>query len=82
MVQSAISIANISPSLPEETPVHDALMKQLAGLVALEPNKTTGVNCQIWHIGHYIAHSTGVRATYTQKATLQDVTASVSATLI
>ena len=75
---SALSIANIGPPPPEETPVRDALMRRLAGLVASGPNKTTGVDRQVRHIGHYVPYSTGVRAT--QKATLQDVAASVSVT--
>jgi len=46
-------------------------MRRLAGLIA---NKTTGVDRQVRHIGHYVSRSTSVRAT--QKATLQDVAAS------
>jgi hypothetical protein len=76
-IPSTISIANIGHSSLDETPVRDALMKRMAGLVASGPNKTSGVDRQVRHIGHYVVNSTNARAT--QKATLQDVAASVSA---
>ena len=69
-------MANIGyPSL-DETPVCDALMKRLAGLVASGPNKTSGIDQQVQHIGHYVVNSTSIQAT--QKATLQDVSTAVS----
>ena len=71
------SIANISPSPPEETPVRDALMKRLTDLVASGPNKTTGIDRQVRHIGHYVVHSVNTSIRATQKATLQDVAALV-----
>lgn len=71
-----LSVTNTVPSVSEETPVRDALMARLAGLVASGPNKTTGVDRQVRHIGHYTVQSTSIRLT--QKATLQDVAASVS----
>jgi hypothetical protein len=78
-ISSTLSIANIGQPCPDETPVRDALMKWLAGLVSSGPHKTSGVDRQVRHIGHYVVNSTSVRAT--QKATLQDVAASVSAAL-
>src|SRR6267154_2431427 len=75
-IPSTISVANIGyPSL-DETPVCDALMKRLAGLVASGPNKTSGIDQQVQHIGHYVVNSTSIQAT--QKATLQDVSTAVS----
>jgi hypothetical protein len=59
----------------EETLVRDALMKRLADLVD-EQNKTTGVDRQVRHVGQYTAHGTSVRDT--QKATLQNVAATVN----
>jgi hypothetical protein len=70
-VHFALSIADIGPPLSEEIPVHNALMRRPAGLVASWPNKTTGVDQQVKHIRHYVFHSTSVQAT--QKTTLQDV---------
>jgi hypothetical protein len=75
-IPSTLSVANIGHSSPDETPVRDALMKKLAGLVASGPNKTSGVDRQVRHIGNYVVNSTSIRAT--QKATLQDVAAAVS----
>jgi hypothetical protein len=72
-----ISVANIGHSSLDEIPVCDALMKRLAGLVASGPNKTSGVDREVQHIGHYVVNSTSIQAT--QKATLQDVAAVVSA---
>lgn len=59
----------------EETPVRDALMTRLRELASNGQNKTTGVDRQIRHIGHYVIRGSNVRAA--QKATLQDVAASV-----
>ena len=73
-----ISIANINPCPPEETPVRDALMKRLTDLVTSGPNKTTGVDRQVRHIGHYVVHSINTSIRASQKATLQNIAASVS----
>lgn len=71
-----MSIARRAPSKPQETPVRDALMAQLSCLAAsMDPNKTSGVDRQIRHIGHYVERSSSVRDM--QKVTLQDVAASV-----
>ena len=71
-----LSNSGQAPTEPKDTPVRDALMKRLADLVASAQNKTTGVDRQVRHIGQYTGHGTSARNA--QKATLQNVAATVS----
>lgn len=78
-VPSKISKTSKPDAIVEETPVRDALMNRLRELASNGQNKTTGVDRQIRHIGHYVIKGSNVRAA--QKATLQDVAASVRISL-
>lgn len=71
-----IPLAKINSHQPEETPVRDALMKRLAGLIDSGPNKTTGVDRRVRHIGSYVEQSSSIHAM--QKITLQDAASLVS----
>jgi hypothetical protein len=70
-----LSVSKRNLAEPEETPVRDALMKRLTD-IASDQNKTTGVDRQVRHMGQYAPQGTSARDT--QKATLQNLAATVS----